>query len=137
LTLSRTVANGETVTVSYAKPATSNGVQDAAHNNAADFSSRAVTNTTPDTTPPVFSSATVTDNQLVISYTEANTLDATVLAGNAGFTVSSTAGTAITVSSASVNATTKTVTLTLSRSVANGETVTVSYAKPATSNGVQ
>ncbi|MCW8208621.1 hypothetical protein D8B24_16690 [Verminephrobacter aporrectodeae subsp. tuberculatae] len=137
LTLSRAVVNGETVTVSYAKPATSNGVQDAAHNNAADFSSRTVTNTTPDTTPPVFSSATVTDNQLVISYTEANTLDATVLAGDAGFTVSSTAGTAITVSSARVNATTKTVTLTLSRSVANGETVTVSYAKPATSNGVQ
>ncbi|MCW8171025.1 hypothetical protein D8B22_18380 [Verminephrobacter aporrectodeae subsp. tuberculatae] len=137
LTLSRTVVNGETVTVSYTKPTTGNAVQDAAHNNAADFSSRAVTNTTPDTTPPVFSSATVTDNQLVISYTEANTLDATVLAGDAGFTVSSTAGTAITVSSASVNATTKTVTLTLSRSVANGETVTVSYAKPATSNGVQ
>ncbi|MCW8205292.1 SwmB domain-containing protein, partial [Verminephrobacter aporrectodeae] len=103
-----------------------------------------VTNNTPatpaapaDTTPPEFSSATVRDNQLVISYTEANTLDATVLAGNAGFTVNSTAGTAITVSSARVNATAKTVTLTLSRTVANGETVTVSYAKPATSNGVQ
>ncbi|WP_265257647.1 SwmB domain-containing protein [Verminephrobacter aporrectodeae] len=137
LTLSRAVANGETVTVSYAKPAAGNGVQDAAHNNAADFSSRAVTNTTPDTTPPVFSSATVTDNQLVISYTEANALDATALTGNAGFTVNSTAGTAITVSSASVDATTKTVTLTLSRAVANGETVTVSYAKPAAGNGVQ
>ncbi|MCW8178050.1 SwmB domain-containing protein, partial [Verminephrobacter aporrectodeae] len=74
---------------------------------------------------------------LVISYTEANSLNAAALTGNAGFTVSNTAGTAIAVSSASVNATTKTVTLTLSRSVANGETVTVSYAKPATSNGVQ
>ncbi|WP_265284418.1 SwmB domain-containing protein [Verminephrobacter aporrectodeae] len=137
LTLSRAVANGETVTISYAKPAAGNGVQDAAHNNAADFSSRAVTNTTPDTTPPEFSSATVTNNQLVISYTEANTLDATALTGNAGFTVNSTAGTAITVSSASVDATTKTVTLTLSRAVANGETVTVSYAKPAAGNGVQ
>ncbi|MCW8204952.1 hypothetical protein D8B27_19735, partial [Verminephrobacter aporrectodeae subsp. tuberculatae] len=137
LTLSRTVANGETVTVSYAKPAASNGVQDAAHNNAADFSSRAVINTTPDTTPPVFSSATVRDNQLVISYTEANTLDGTALAGNAGFTVSSTAGTAIAVSSASVDATAKTVTLTLSRAVTQAETVTISYAKPATSNGVQ
>ncbi|MCW8171484.1 hypothetical protein D8B22_20860 [Verminephrobacter aporrectodeae subsp. tuberculatae] len=137
LTLSRAVTQAETVTVSYAKPAAGNGVQDAAHNNAADFSSRAVTNTTPDTTPPVFSSATVTDNQLVISYTEANALDATALTGNAGFTVNSTAGTAITVTSAVVSATAKTVTLTLSRAVTNGETVTISYAKPAAGNGVQ
>ncbi|MCW8208622.1 hypothetical protein D8B24_16695 [Verminephrobacter aporrectodeae subsp. tuberculatae] len=137
LTLSRAVANGETVTISYAKPTTGNGVQDAAHNNAADFSGRAVTNTTPDTTPPVFSSATVTDNQLVISYTEANALDATALTGNAGFTVNSTADTAITVTSAVVSATAKTVTLTLSRAVSNGETVTISYAKPAAGNGVQ
>ncbi|MCW8201045.1 hypothetical protein D8B23_22320, partial [Verminephrobacter aporrectodeae subsp. tuberculatae] len=83
LTLSRAVANGETVTISYAKPTTGNGVQDAAHNNAVDFSGRTVTNNTPatptaptDTTPPEFSSATVRDNQLVISYTEANALDA-------------------------------------------------------------
>ncbi|MCW8200772.1 hypothetical protein D8B23_20855, partial [Verminephrobacter aporrectodeae subsp. tuberculatae] len=137
LTLSRAVTQAETVTVSYAKPAAGNGVQDAAHNNAADFSGRAVTNTTPDTTPPEFSSATVRDNQLVISYTEANALDATALTGNAGFTVNSTAGTAITVSSASVNATAKTVTLTLSRAVTQAETVTVSYAKPAAGNGVQ
>ncbi|MCW8200795.1 hypothetical protein D8B23_20980, partial [Verminephrobacter aporrectodeae subsp. tuberculatae] len=144
LTLSRAVANGETVTISYAKPTTGNGVQDAAHNNAVDFSGRTVTNTTPatptaptDTTPPEFSSATVRDNQLVISYTEANALDATALTGNAGFTVNSTAGTAITVTSAVVSATAKTVTLTLSRAVTNGETVTISYAKPAAGNGVQ
>ncbi|MCW8209511.1 hypothetical protein D8B24_21465, partial [Verminephrobacter aporrectodeae subsp. tuberculatae] len=137
LTLSRAVAQGEVVTLSYAKPATGNGVQDAAHNNATDFSSRAVTNNTPDTTPPEFSSATVTGSQLVISYTEANTLDATALAGNAGFAVSSAAGTAITVSGASVNATAKTVTLTLSRTVAQGEAVSLSYTKPATGAVVQ
>ncbi|MCW8209625.1 hypothetical protein D8B24_22085, partial [Verminephrobacter aporrectodeae subsp. tuberculatae] len=127
----------ETVTISYTKPATGNGVQDAAHNNAVDFSSRAVTNTTPDTTPPEFSSATVRDNQLVISYTEANTLDATALAGNAGFAVSGAAGTAITVNSAVVSATDKTVTLTLSRAVVQGEVVSVSYTKPATGAVVQ
>ncbi|MCW8200980.1 hypothetical protein D8B23_21975, partial [Verminephrobacter aporrectodeae subsp. tuberculatae] len=96
-----------------------------------------VINTTPDTTPPEFSSATVRGNQLVISYTEANTLDATALAGNAGFAVSSAAGTAITVNSAVVSATDKTVTLTLSRAVVQGEVVSVSYTKPATGNGVQ
>ncbi|MCW8209574.1 hypothetical protein D8B24_21805, partial [Verminephrobacter aporrectodeae subsp. tuberculatae] len=136
LTLSRAVTNAETVTLSYTKPTGDNVIQDAAGNDAVSFSDRAVTNNTPvapaDTTPPVFSSAVVTGNQLVISYTEANTLNGATLTGNAGFTVSSTAGTAITVNSAVVNATAKTVTLTLSRAVSSAETVTVSYAKPAT-----
>ncbi|MCW8167498.1 hypothetical protein D8B22_22435, partial [Verminephrobacter aporrectodeae subsp. tuberculatae] len=83
-------------------------------------------------TPPVFSSAAVNGDQLVISYTEAGTLDGAALAGNAGYAVNNAAGTAaITVRSAVVNATTKTVTLTLSRAVASTETVTVSYTKPA------
>ncbi|MCW8209846.1 hypothetical protein D8B24_23245, partial [Verminephrobacter aporrectodeae subsp. tuberculatae] len=69
---------------------------------------------------------------LVITYTEANTLDGTALAGNAGFAVNGATGTAITVSSARVNATAKTVTLTLSRAVAQGEAVSLSYTKPAT-----
>ncbi|MCW8167256.1 hypothetical protein D8B22_20890, partial [Verminephrobacter aporrectodeae subsp. tuberculatae] len=137
LTLSRTVVNGETVTISYAKPATGNGVQDTAHNNAVNFSSRAVTNTTPDTTPPVINTTTVNGDQLVITYTEANTLDGTALAGNAGFAVNGATGTAITVSSARVNATAKTVTLTLSRAVAQGEAVSLSYTKPATGAVVQ
>ncbi|WP_265285793.1 SwmB domain-containing protein, partial [Verminephrobacter aporrectodeae] len=142
LTLSRTVAATETVTVSYTKPATGAVVQDAAGNDAANFSDRAVTHgTTPapaDTTPPVFSSAVVNGNRLVLTYTEANTLDGAALAGNAGFTVNTAAGaTAITVSSAVVNATDKTVTLTLSRAVANTETVTVSYTKPESGAVVQ
>ncbi|MCW8200880.1 hypothetical protein D8B23_21435, partial [Verminephrobacter aporrectodeae subsp. tuberculatae] len=144
LTLSRAVAATETVTVSYTKPASGAVVQDAAGNDAANFSDRAVTNntsTTPapaDTTPPEFHSATVTGAQLVLTYTEAGTLDAAALAGNAGFTVNTAAGTAaITVSSAVVNATAKTVTLTLSRAVAATETVTVSYTKPASGAVVQ
>ncbi|WP_265655682.1 SwmB domain-containing protein, partial [Verminephrobacter aporrectodeae] len=142
LTLSRTVAATETVTVSYTKPATGAVVQDAAGNDAANFSDRAVTHgTTPapaDTTPPVFSSAVVNGNRLVLTYTEAGTLDGAALAGNAGFTVNTAAGaTAITVSSAVVNATAKTVTLTLSRAVAATETVTVSYTKPESGAVVQ
>ncbi|MCW8177805.1 SwmB domain-containing protein, partial [Verminephrobacter aporrectodeae] len=116
-----------------------NGVRDVAGNAAVDFIDRAVTNTTPaaDTTPPGLNTATVNGNQLVLTYAEANTLDEAALTGNAGFTVSSTAGAAITVSSAVVNGAAKTVTLTLSRAVASNETVTVNYAKPANSHGVQ
>ncbi|MCW5323431.1 hypothetical protein D5039_20485 [Verminephrobacter aporrectodeae subsp. tuberculatae] len=91
-----------------------------------------------DTTAPEFSSATVNGDRLVITYTEAGTLDGAALAGNAGFTVNTAAGaTAITVSSAVVNATAKTVTLTLSRAVAATETVTVSYTKPESGAVVQ
>ncbi|WP_010108855.1 SwmB domain-containing protein, partial [Verminephrobacter aporrectodeae] len=134
LTLSRAVANGETVTISYAKPTTGNGVQDAAHNNAADFSGRAVTNTTPDTTPPEFSSATVRDNLLELSYADANKLDANHTAPASAFALSSSSDTAITVSSVAVTA--KTVTLTLSRAVASDEKLTLSYTKPATGDNV-
>ncbi|MCW5256189.1 hypothetical protein D5038_07455 [Verminephrobacter aporrectodeae subsp. tuberculatae] len=144
LTLSRAVTPTETVKVNYTKPASGAVVQDAAGNDAVSFSDQAVTNNTPaapaaptDNTAPVFNSAAVNGDQLVISYTEANTLDAAALAGNAGFTVSSSTGTAITVSSAVVNATAKTVTLTLSRAVTNAETVKLSYTKPASGAVVQ
>ncbi|MCW8209424.1 hypothetical protein D8B24_20980, partial [Verminephrobacter aporrectodeae subsp. tuberculatae] len=144
LTLSTAVTHGQTVTVAYADPTTgndANAIQDTAGNDAASFAATAVTNNTPapaDTTPPVINTATVNGDQLVLTYTEANTLDAAALAGNAGFTVNNAAGTAaITVSSAVVSATAKTVTLTLSRAVTNTETVTVSYTKPASGAVVQ
>ncbi|MCW8177966.1 SwmB domain-containing protein, partial [Verminephrobacter aporrectodeae] len=79
LTLSRAVANTETVTVSYTKPESGAVVQDAAGNDAVSFSSQAVTNNTPapgDTTPPVLSSATVNGNLLELTYTDASNLDA-------------------------------------------------------------
>ncbi|MCW5321258.1 hypothetical protein D5039_08830 [Verminephrobacter aporrectodeae subsp. tuberculatae] len=99
-------------------------VQDATGNDAASFDEQAVTNNTPatddtpavaDNTPPVISTATVNGNRMVITYTEANSLDGTALAGDAGFTVRSPRGAAITVTGAVVDATAKTVTLTLSR----------------------
>ncbi|MCW8209357.1 hypothetical protein D8B24_20640, partial [Verminephrobacter aporrectodeae subsp. tuberculatae] len=138
LTLSRAVAVAETVTVNYTKPAFGQGVRDVAGNNAANFSNMAVTNNTQvDTTPPVINIAVVNGNQLELMYTEANSLDGAALAGNAGFTVHSAAGRAITVTGAVVDATTKIVTLTLSRTVAHGETVSVSYVKPGAGNVVQ
>ncbi|MCW8171565.1 hypothetical protein D8B22_21330, partial [Verminephrobacter aporrectodeae subsp. tuberculatae] len=88
------VSYGEGVSVSYAKPESGNGVQDVAGNHAASLPITRVTNITPapgDTTPPVFSSAAVTRNQLVISYTDANSLDAVTLAGNAGYAVNTAA----------------------------------------------
>uniref|UniRef100_UPI001F2EC5DA SwmB domain-containing protein n=1 Tax=Verminephrobacter aporrectodeae TaxID=1110389 RepID=UPI001F2EC5DA len=142
LMLSRTVVRGETVSASYVKPGAGNVVQDAAGNDAVNFSNWAVTNNTPeaaaDTTPPVFSGAAINGDQLVLTYMEANSLDAAALAGNAGHTVNTAAGTtAITVSRAVVNAMAKTVTLILSRAVASAETVLVSYTKPATGAVVQ
>ncbi|ABM59947.1 beta strand repeat-containing protein [Verminephrobacter eiseniae] len=142
LTLSRAVDNLEQISVSYTKPATGNVVQDAAGNDAVDFTDQSVNNETPDTTPPALittgtSAPKVNGTQLVLSYTEANSLDPAALTGNAGFTVTSVTGTPITVNSASVNAANKTVTLTLSRAVDNLEQVSVSYTKPTTGNVVQ
>ncbi|WP_010109422.1 SwmB domain-containing protein, partial [Verminephrobacter aporrectodeae] len=92
-----------------------------------------------DTTPPVISTAVVTGNQLVLTYTEAGTLDPAALTGNAGFTIHTASGTAapITVSSAVVNGAAKTVTLTLSRTVAETETLSIVYTKPESGNGVR
>ncbi|MCW5260366.1 hypothetical protein D5045_09050 [Verminephrobacter eiseniae] len=142
LTLSRPVENLEQVSVSYTKPTTGNVVQDAFGNKADDFTGQAVNNKTPDTTPPVLiitgnTAPKVNGTQLVLSYTEANSLDPAALTGSAGFTVTSVTGTPITVNSASVNAANKTVTLTLSRAVENLEQVSVSYTKPTTGNVVQ
>ncbi|MCW8167463.1 hypothetical protein D8B22_22245, partial [Verminephrobacter aporrectodeae subsp. tuberculatae] len=91
-------------------------------------------NTTADETAPVFLSASVSGNSLTLTYTEASILglDATNTAPAAAYTVSSASGLAITVNNAAVNATDKTVTLTLSRAVDRIETLSVSYTKPAT-----
>ncbi|WP_010109267.1 SwmB domain-containing protein, partial [Verminephrobacter aporrectodeae] len=119
-----------------------NAIQDAAGNDAASFAATAVVNNTPapaDTTAPVINTATVNGNQLVLTYTEANTLDAAALAGSAGFTVNTAAAgmAAITVGSAVVNGVAKTVTLTLSRAVAPDETLSVSYTQPESGAVVQ
>ncbi|MCW8201144.1 hypothetical protein D8B23_22830, partial [Verminephrobacter aporrectodeae subsp. tuberculatae] len=58
LTLSRTVAGGETVKLSYTTPTTGNNViQDVAGNDALDLTSQTVSNLVPDTTAPVLGSA--------------------------------------------------------------------------------
>jgi uncharacterized repeat protein (TIGR02059 family) len=143
LTLNSPVANGDVVTVSYADPTTgndANAIQDTAGNDAATLVSVAVTNNTPapppppaggDTTAPVFTSAAVNGSTLVMSYTDANNLDAAHAPAAGAFTVSGHA-----VSGVAVDAAAKTVTLTLATAAINGEAVTVAYADPTTGNDV-
>ncbi|NTV98285.1 MAG: hypothetical protein HGA70_03880, partial [Chlorobiaceae bacterium] len=135
LTLSTPAAYGETVTVSYTDPTAGNdgkAIQDLAGNDAASFSARPATNSTPvsgDTAAPVFSSAVVNGSTLVLTYTDANNLDAANPPSASAFRVSGHV-----VSGVSVNAAAKTVTLTLSTPAVFGETVTVSYTDPSAGN---
>ncbi|WP_265683914.1 Ig-like domain-containing protein [Verminephrobacter aporrectodeae] len=99
--------------------------------NAGVSSANYTVDTRPDTTPPVLSTAMVSNNQLVLTYTEANSLDATHIPPTTAFAVRIdnvlTAVTAIT-----VNAQDKTVSLTLATAVSTGQTVTVAYNDPTT-----
>ncbi|WP_010106789.1 SwmB domain-containing protein, partial [Verminephrobacter aporrectodeae] len=139
LTLSRAVDSIETLTVSYTRPTTGNDVlQDAAGNDADNLTNQAaVNNTAADDTAPVINSAAVHGHSLVLSYTEASSLglDAANTASAAAFTVLVN-GVRNTVTAVSVDATAKTVTLTLTDAVTGGESVTVAYTKPTTGKAV-
>ena len=90
-----------------------------------------------DTTAPVFANAAVNGNQLVLSYTDANNLDAVNPPPTSAFAVSiagTTAPVADAVTGVAVNATAKTVTLTLATAVAPGQKVTVAYSDPTAGN---
>ncbi|WP_462386414.1 DUF4347 domain-containing protein [Acidovorax sp. Q11] len=136
LTLTTPVGFGQVVTVAYTDPTAgndANAIQDIQGNDAASLGVTAVTNNTLDTTPPVVSTATVTANQLVLSYTEATTLDAINTAANGAFVVMA-GGSANAVTGVVVNAAAKTVTLTLAFVVGAGQTVTVAYTDPTAGN---
>ncbi len=142
LTLGTAVGYGESVTVAYNDPTAANDVnaiQDAAGNDAASLGATAVTNNTPipaDIIAPVFASAAVNGATLVMTYTEANTLDASHLPANGAFTVSGAVSGAHGVNSVSVDAAAHTVTLTLGTAVGYGESVTVAYNDPTAGNDV-
>jgi len=136
LTLTTPVGFAEVVTVAYTDPTAgndANAIQDAAGNDAPSLGVTPVTNTTPDTTPPVVNTATVTANQLVLSYTEVTTLDAVNTAANGAFVVTA-GGSANAVTGVAVNAAAKTVTLTLAFVVGAGQIVTVAYTDPTAGN---
>ncbi|RZJ14244.1 MAG: hypothetical protein EOO54_19495, partial [Haliea sp.] len=132
LTLTTPATHLQAVTVAYADPTAgddANATQDIAGNDAATFAATTVTNNTPDTTAPVFASATVSGNTLVMSYTDASNLDATNVPVAGAFTVVSGGGSNA-VTSVSVNAAARTVTLSLAATISSADIVTVAYADP-------
>ncbi len=136
LTLASAVTNGQSVTVAYTDPTAgndANAIQDGNGNDAASLGATAVTNTTPDTTAPLYVSASVNGLSLVMSYNELTTLDA-VNGPIAGDFMVMVGGSADAVSSVLVDALAKTVTLTLAVAVTNGQVVDVSYTDPTSGN---
>lgn len=89
--------------------------------------------------PPLFNSAVVTGNSLVISYTEATTLDSTHIPATSTYEVK-VGGVTTAVTNVVVDALAKTATLTLSSAATAGQAVTVAYTDPTTgddSNALQ
>ncbi len=126
LTLGTAATAGQTVTVSYTVPGT-NPIQNMAGRDADALSSQAATNVTGDTTGPTLDSAVVEWTFLTLTYNEP--LDTGSTPATTDFTVS-VAGTNQTPSKVEVSG--KTVKLRLGTTATAGQTVTVSYTKPAT-----
>lgn len=127
----------EVVTVAYTKPSTGNdlnAIQDEAGNDAASFT-LVCTNETADKKGPVYEKAQVVNTTLTIWFTDANELKTTDLPATSTFEVIAN-NNEVAVNSLAVNGTSKTVTLTLARSIQPGETVYVSYTDPTYSNDV-
>ncbi|MCW8186437.1 SwmB domain-containing protein, partial [Verminephrobacter eiseniae] len=135
LTLARAVTNGETVKVSYTDAAgdgaSGSVIQDSAGTDASSFQNQDVTNST----PPVCSSATVNGNQLVLHFPNAGSLSKAGVPITAFALSVDAGGQALSVTAiGDFNATSKTLTLTLNRTVANGETVRIRYTDPTPGN---
>ncbi len=97
--------------------------------NASSAHTTGVANTTIDTVAPALTSATVNAATLLLTYIDALSLDGTGLAPGA-FRVTAGGGAAVPVNAVAVDATARTITLTLASGVSNGQTVMVSYADP-------
>ena len=124
LTLSRNIANGETVTANYTAPGT-NPIETPAGGLAASFSAQAVT---VGGAAPTLSSAAITSGTAALALTYSLSLNTTAPATSA-FAITASAG-AASVSSVAISG--STVTLTLSRTILDGETVTANYTAPGT-----
>ena len=110
------------------------GVADAAGNaGTGTTDSNNFTIDTMDAAAPVFASAAVNGSTLVLTYTDANNLDAVNTPAAGAFAVTG-GGSAVAVNSVAVNAAAKTVTLTLASPVAYGQAVTVAYTDPTGGN---
>ena len=107
-------------------------VTDAAGNTSAEVSKAYVL----DTAGPVFQSGQVSGSSIVLTYTDASQLDATNLPANGTFRVQvgTGGGEPLNPTAVTVNATAKTVTLTMATAIAAGTAVTVSYTDPSGGN---
>lgn len=90
--------------------------------------------TVADTTAPVYASVAANATSVVLTYTDANNLDATNKPPVATFAVTGAISGTHTISSLAVNAAAKTVTLTLGTAVTTGESLTVTYTDPTAAN---
>ena len=127
VTLGQAVAHGEAVTVSYTAPG-ANPLQDAAGNDAEDFSGFGAANDTPaepDTTPPALWSATAQGSVLVLTYSE--TLNPGRTPGPERFSVR-VAGQRRTVTDVEIRG--GAVVLNLASAVAEGQAVRLTYEVP-------
>jgi hypothetical protein len=87
-----------------------------------------------DTTAPVYASVAANATSVVLTYTDANNLDATNKPPVSAFAVSGATSGSHTINSVAVNAAAKTVTLTLGTAVTTGESLTVTYTDPTAGN---
>ncbi|WP_434082435.1 SwmB domain-containing protein [Comamonas antarctica] len=134
LALASPVAHGAVVSVAYADPGAGNdaaAIQDLAGNDAASLPVTGVSNTVPDTTPPIAVSAMTSGDgaSLVLSYNE--TLDAANPPAASSFAVTVN-GAAVAVTSVSVAG--ASVVLGLATPVANGAAVSLGYNDPTAGN---
>ncbi len=123
VTLAESVAEGEAVTVSYAKPA-SKPLQDASGNEVLDFSGQPVFNATGDTDPPRRVSTTVNGQTVTVTFDE--DLDTSVTVGASRFRHRIGSGALQFATGVSVSR--RTVTLTFATAARHGQTVTVLYS---------
>ena len=129
LTLASAVSPGEAVSLSYTKPA-ENPLKDRADIAAASFSNRSVTNRTvaADTVAPTLESAAANGDYVQLTYSES--LDSASVPASGAFTVTVDGAVRALASDNPVAVLGRTVTLMPASALAQGESVTVSYAPP-------
>ena len=134
LTLASAIAHGQSVTVAYTDPTSSDdadATQDTSGNDAVTLSSVAVTNnvTAPDTTAPTFKSAATSSdgNKIILDYDEA-LLSTTATTSDFVVTVG---GSEVAIPRAASGST---VEITLASAIKAGEAVTVAYIDPTSGN---
>jgi uncharacterized repeat protein (TIGR02059 family) len=134
LTLSQTVRSTDSIAITYTDPSEDDdaaAIQDAVGNDALSITDHWVRNVTPDNVGPVFDSAVVSGDILTISWSDASDLDDQNLPDTNSISLT---GTKATITDLSVDAASKTMTLTLSERVAASDIITFSYTDPSEDN---